>query len=540
MLIANNSVFLSKLYSDEELAHIANSANEEEAGTIVITRDIALNAEMIGKICKYFRASDIRISIPIGNTSNSTIFDESETEILKQNFATLESNKFKTLFVEGEDFSNYSGYTLDETLQASNKISQWAKKINSARIFGREFSPLEKFIYAYELVTNFAYQKSDDATLDDRMDSRNLVKVLNGDKIVCIGYASMLAELCKRIGIPCIVQLAVDAVDEKDDFNHINHAICKVFIDDELYHVRGMFNSDPSKDSNKEGLGKTINHALLTDEELNILYSGKIRLAGESWFYAETMNKFMQAVTGDEGFEFDKNFNISNFGRVIDEILIDSFAKNAESLEKFKNSSPAGKLEDKQIEEMFFSSIYDELYRLVVQPDNKYLTRRLEMLIVRAYISSNLSLDELFAELIDYGNRYSPDDEMLEEIAEKIEDKNANMNYNYMQEISASTIPMDSLMIFEALSNVYYERLRDDDLATNKATDIFDNSVYYAFLKWNLKEASDNFFQEEAILYRSTLKPEVLKPEAPKGSAKTETADAEGAEKSMLAGMVAN
>jgi polar amino acid transport system permease protein len=40
----------------------------------------------------------------------------------------------------------------------------------------------------------------------------------------------MLAELCKRIGIPCIVQLAVDGVDEKEGFNSINHAICKVYI----------------------------------------------------------------------------------------------------------------------------------------------------------------------------------------------------------------------------------------------------------------------------------------------------------------------
>ena len=151
MLIANNSVFLSKNYSDEELARIAISANEGNAETIVITRDIALNSEMIERICKYFRASDVRISIPIGNTSNSTIFNEDETEILKQNFATLESNNFSALFVEGEDFSNYSGYTLDETLQASSKISKWAKKINDARVFGREFTPLEKFIYAYEL-----------------------------------------------------------------------------------------------------------------------------------------------------------------------------------------------------------------------------------------------------------------------------------------------------------------------------------------------------------------------------------------------------
>ena len=506
MLIANNSVFLSRVYSDEELAKIANSANEENAETIVITRDIALNSEMIERICKYFKAGDVRISIPIGNTSNSTIFNEDETEILKQNFATLESNKFNALFVEGEDVFNYSGYTLDETLQASNKISNWAKKINEARIFGREFSPLEKFIYAYELVTSFEYQKSDDATIDDRMNSRNLVKVLNGDKIVCIGYASMLAELCKRIGIPCIVQLAVDGVGEPENFNSINHAICKVFIDDKVYDFNGMFNSDPSKDARKAVIGRTINHALLTDEELNVLYSGKIRLAGESWFYTETINEFMQAVSGVKDYEHDKVFEISTFGRTIDRILIETFSKNAEAFEELKERSVMGRMSDTEIEETFFSSIYDELYRIIIQPQDKYLIRRLEMLIARAYMSSNLSLEELFAEMVNYGNKYKPDDGMIEEIAEKVDDRTANINFQEMQEISARTIPVDLMMLYEALSNVYFIRHKDEDVATNKANCIFENSVCLAFSKWNLDEACDNFFQEEAIMIRNNMK----------------------------------
>ena len=506
MLIANNSVFLSKNYSDEELAKIAISANEENAETIVITRDIALNSEMIAKICRHFRAGDVRISIPIGNTSKSTIFNEDETEILKQNFATLESNNFSTLFVEGEDFSNYSGYTLDETLQASSKISNWAKKINGARIFGREFSPLEKFIYAYELVTSFSYQKSNDATLDDRMDSRNLVKVLNGDKIVCIGYASMLAELCKRIGIPCIVQLAVDGVDEKEDFKSINHAICKVYINDLMYDCNGMFNSDPSKDSSKASLGKTINHALLTDEELNILYSGKIKLAGESWFYTETINEFMQAVSGVNDGEYDKEFNIKNFGNTIDRILVEIFTKNADAFELFKQRSTVQKLTDNQIEQTFFPSIYDELYRMIIQPKDKYLTRRLEMLLLRTYVSTNLSIEELFAEILNYGNIYQPDDGILEEIAEKVDDRNANINFQEMQEISTRTMPFDSMMLYEALSNVYFVRYQDDSLSSRKANRIFENSVYFAYSKWNLEEACDNFFQEEAIMMKNSIK----------------------------------
>ena len=528
MLIANNSVFLSKNYSDEELAKIAISANEENAETIVITRDIALNSEMIARICKYFRASDVRISIPIGNTSNSTIFNEDETEILKQNFATLESNNFSTLFVEGEDFSNYSGYTLDETLQASSKISKWAKRINDARIFGRELTPLEKFVFAYELVTSFAYQKSDDATLDNRMSSRNLVKVLNGDKIVCIGYASMLAELCKRIGIPCIVQLAVDGVDEKDDFNSINHAICKVFIDDKMYDCNGMFNSDPSKDSNKESLGKTINHALLTDEELSVLYSGKIRLAGESWFFTETINEFMQAVSGNTDGEYDKEFNIKSFGNTIDRILIDTFSKNVEAFEMFKQRSTVQKLSDDEIEKTFFPSIYDELYRMVVQPKDKYLERRLEMLLLRTYVSSNLSIEELFAELVNYGNKYQPDDGLLEEIAEKVDDRNANINFQEMQEVSARTLPVDSLLLYEALANVYFVKFQDENLATRKATRIFENSVSYAYSKWNLEEGCDNFFQEEAI----SMKNSIRRPEKQN--------DSKEEQKAILAGMMAD
>ena len=527
MLIANNSVFLSKNYSDEELARIAISASRENAEIIVITRDIALNSEMIERICKYFRAGDIRISIPIGNTSNSTIFNEDETEILKQNFATLESSKFNALFVEGEDVFNYSGYTLDETLQASSKISKWAKKINDARIFGREFSPLEKFVYAYELVTSFEYQKSNDTTLDGRMNSRNLVKVLNGDKIVCIGYASMLAELCKRIGIPCIVQLAVDAVDEKEDFKSINHAICKVFIDDKMYDCHGIFNSDPSKDARKATLGKTINHALLTDNELDVLYSGNIRLAGESWFYTETINEFMQAVTGINDGVYEKTFDISYFGREIDRRLIDIFSNNAEALEGLKSKVLVTKMTDNEIEEIFYPSIYDELYRLVVQPENKYSTKRLEMLIARAYMSSNLSLEEIFAEIVNYGNKYQPDEGVLEEISERVDDKVANINFQEMQEVGARTMPVDLMMIYEALSNVYLVRYNDEDLATNKANTIFENSVYLALSKWNLEDACDNFFQDEAIMIKQNIK-----------STKAEPSSQE--DQPLLAGMMAD
>ena len=74
-----------------------------------------------------------------------------------------------------------------------------------------------------------------------------------------------------------------------------------------------------------------------------------------------------------------------------------------------------------------------------------------------------------------------------------------------MQEVSARTLPVDSLLLYEALSNVYFAKFQDENFATSKANRIFENSVCYAYSKWNLEEGCDNFFQEEAIRMKSSI-----------------------------------
>ena len=178
MFLVNNNIFLMKDYSEDDFARLAKITEQGESKTIVISREIALNAAVIDKICRYFKGGDIRVSIPIANTTSSTIFNEQESMVLQSNFAKLKENHFSALFVEGNDVNSYTGYTLEETVVASRKISEWANSINSATVYGRPLSPIEKFLFAYNLVTEFSYSQGSEDNVDSRMDSRNLVKIL--------------------------------------------------------------------------------------------------------------------------------------------------------------------------------------------------------------------------------------------------------------------------------------------------------------------------------------------------------------------------
>lgn len=134
-------------------------------------------------------------------------------------------------------------YELKDILFAKKTLDDWANTINSAKVDGKELSPLEKFCYAYMIVKNRKYKESEDKSL--RMLSRKFVSVLNSDYCVCVGFAKLLNELCSRIGIN-----SVDKTINVDGW----HAINAILINDEKYGIKNsLYYSDPTYDclSNK-------------------------------------------------------------------------------------------------------------------------------------------------------------------------------------------------------------------------------------------------------------------------------------------------
>lgn len=148
----------------------------------------------------------------------------------------------------------FNKYSVASVISANEKLSGWTKKIESARVNGEKLSPLEKYMAAYDTVTNFMFYKLQNES-DPNAKSRQISSILNTEKndtICCVGFAKLLAALSNRLGIP---SFAIPEVSHKfyDDYDRenprINHATARVYIKDSKYNIDGIFCADPSADS---------------------------------------------------------------------------------------------------------------------------------------------------------------------------------------------------------------------------------------------------------------------------------------------------
>ena len=97
-----------------------------------------------------------------------------------------------------------------------------------------DLSPLEKVTYVYDIVKYRLYE--DD--LEDINNSRDLDKVLNGNKIVCSGYSNLFTAVLISLGIKSIPVI---------DLN-IRHQRSLAYIKDSKYNVDGVYAFDPTWD----------------------------------------------------------------------------------------------------------------------------------------------------------------------------------------------------------------------------------------------------------------------------------------------------
>lgn len=134
------------------------------------------------------------------------------------------------------------GMSIKKVIKANLKLQCWADEINYAKFEGRALSPLEKYLYAYKMVTQYTYYKEETNPCLSRVSTHILND--NGKNIVCLGYSNLLVELCKKIGIPCATQYL-----KNKEPNKSSHANSMVYIKDEKYHINGAYLADPCFDS---------------------------------------------------------------------------------------------------------------------------------------------------------------------------------------------------------------------------------------------------------------------------------------------------
>lgn len=208
-------------------------------------KNIIISFDLLNYFVESKRLNDFLMIAPNANITIELDSVEAAQDVKNLLVANDELKKVnKNLFIVSkyETSRDYKIlYEIDDIVFANKQLDDWANEINSAVVYGNHLSPLEKFVYAYMIVTNREYKENK----GNRSLSRNVVAILNGDYCVCAGFASLLEELCSRIGIRC-VQKSITVGGW--------HAINAVIIDDEKYGIENsLYYSDPTYDCKTQG-----------------------------------------------------------------------------------------------------------------------------------------------------------------------------------------------------------------------------------------------------------------------------------------------
>ena len=159
----------------------------------------------------------------------------------------LRENGYGELYISQKKDMFECGFR--QTLSANRKLDDIAEKIKNATNNGEPLSTFEKFMIAYEYVTQYVYNRDFSTDYNDR----HWIPVIEGDRIVCSGYASLLRALCDRIfsfDEVKVIEQNLNICDKEND-NEIlgGHANNLIFIKDEKYGIDGLFYVDSCWDS---------------------------------------------------------------------------------------------------------------------------------------------------------------------------------------------------------------------------------------------------------------------------------------------------
>jgi hypothetical protein len=138
-------------------------------------------------------------------------------------------------------------WSFGETLYANRHLNEIIEIINTHKINGHSMSPYEKYLAAYNWVTTFVYNPAAEHG-ESMTQSRHPIGVLTSDKIVCAGFANLLAHVCENVGIKC-KSTGVLLDEEPTNYHMQNHSVNVFILDDKKYNLSGTFMSDPTNDA---------------------------------------------------------------------------------------------------------------------------------------------------------------------------------------------------------------------------------------------------------------------------------------------------
>lgn len=147
-------------------------------------------------------------------------------------------------------FENYDniyveimGNDLPITLEELNKTQTIIRNfVNEIRQYN--FSPIEQLMYLYDKVRDRMYIKEDKN--DSYTESRDLTRVLTGDKIVCVGYANIIDTVTRMLNFSTLMNYI------KRKNSNAGHVLNAIYVKDDKYNINGIFYFDATWDSKRD------------------------------------------------------------------------------------------------------------------------------------------------------------------------------------------------------------------------------------------------------------------------------------------------
>lgn len=324
--------------TDEEIEKIKKemeeSPDKRNRFRIGMTREVALTGpELFKKLTKAFPGMSYFVQVDDveydSNFSHSQVFTNDEIVNLMESNYDIEKAGGK-LYFSGYDYDDdplgrENKISFSKIIQSNMRMDNWVSKINNSKVDGKPLSPFEKYLYAYQIVTQFKY------TMDEIFQSRDVARILSGKNIVCAGYTALLSELCRRCGIVCKKQLVhvYNTGNEKLEPDSVaNHQECMVYLDDPKYNLKGFYISDPTNDSLDTfiEMGTSLTHALISTGEHDKIYGNRVDEIGKKFGERIMINELFQI--GD----FSNYYFLRDIGLIENKPLYTESHKNMEKL----------------------------------------------------------------------------------------------------------------------------------------------------------------------------------------------------------------
>ncbi|MBP3581682.1 MAG: hypothetical protein J6J33_02900 [Clostridia bacterium] len=433
----------------------------EYTETIFIDKDVSLDTHFLEQIMQAFPLSNIVIQTydleMHSSLDSSVLYTNEELFVLTKNTEIAKSKYNKNLSFD-------DGFSVEQAIEASGKINDMAEMINAATINGEPLSPLERYTLAYSLITKKLYTKSESV-----QGSRNIISVLTGDEIVCAGFASALAVLCNKIGVPCSYRGCV--VFDGNELE--NHANCIVRIEDDKYNVHGMFNADPTWDcvpkDHKELASYDHNyiftHFLIANDEYNQIYPN-VTLDYFHHTNAQGVHSLREikipnidALYPEKSIPKYKNpslYNAETHDISIDEIKRQALTRLVESFPI--ENDPKRKYIAGLNEESFFEPIVNFLIQETLNTPPEQKTEMIDFVArYYRYLNSNYTVEEMKEEIAE--RIISLPDEKIISAYMEMEESNINKNHysTYLKDFLADrlkTKPVSKKALFSLFKNI--------------------------------------------------------------------------------------